>query len=416
MFKKQLGILLIIISLFFSSLAAYAQEVYSGKVNADKVLFRTKPNTDSDYIVKLKKNDIVSIIGQSKDFYKVKFNGKNGYVMKKFVSLSKNDEKKLNAPKSKYANIKSISKLGSMPAKSKLGSSGDSVEKLQRALQIKGFLSGSIDGKFGMQTKNAILSYQKKNKLKVNGEADENTLRHLWGKKLVSDSKNDPQMNGITKISQIPLPNTTKPGNSGRHVKSLQQALKLKGFYKLSIDSKYGQGTIEAVKAFQKAMRLEVDGVAGNGTIKKLFGKNALNYVKPIESIDWFKGGSTLIPKGAIFKVKDIASGKSFTAKRWSGYNHIDAEPLTAADTATLSSIYSGGWSWARRSVIVSYNGHDYAASINGMPHGEQTIKSNKFDGHFCMHLLNSKTHGTKRVDPEHQRRVNQAIHSRKTN
>ena len=37
---------------------------------------------------------------------------------------------------------------------------------------------------------------------------------------------------------------------------------------------------------------------------------------------------------------------------------------------------------------------------MNGMPHGTTTISSNNFDGHFCIHFKNSKTHESDKVDP----------------
>lgn len=119
--------------------------------------------------------------------------------------------------------------------------------------------------------------------------------------------------------------------------------------------------------------------------------------------LDWFRDNvSAKIPKGAVFTVKDVRTGKTFVCKRWSGYNHIDAEPKTARDTAIMRSIY-GTWSWRRRPILILYRGHVYAASMNGMPHGTGTISNNNFAGHFCIHFKNSKTHGTKRVDPDHQ-------------
>ena len=48
---------------------------------------------------------------------------------------------------------------------------------------------------------------------------------------------------------------------------------------------------------------------------------------------------------------------------------------------------------------------------MNGMPHGTTTI-SNNFDGHFCIHFKNSKTHGTDKVDSEHQNCVNKAANA----
>lgn len=388
---------------------------YSGTINADKVFFRSAANTSSSYYAKLKKGDKVTVISSKGDFYKVTFNKKSGYVMKKFVKLSAADLAKIDSSSSnsKYDKIKSISKLGAPPKSSKKGDSGVHVEKLQRALQIKKFLSRKVDGKYGDLTKKAVEEYQKKNKLKATGVADSNTINHIWGKKVNTTAKDDPKMKGIQSISQIAIPNTTKPGSSGKHVTALQQALKLKGYFHAPIDGKYGKQTKEAVAAFQKSKKLKSDGVAGNETIKSLFGKNAANYSPKVESLDWFKGGSSVIPKGATFKVKDVWSGKTFSAKRWSGYNHLDAEPLDASSTATLKGIYKGGWSWRRRPIVVTYGDKSYAASMNGMPHEEQTIQNNDFNGHFCIHFLNSKTHGSNVVDAQHQNCVKKALNSR---
>jgi len=51
----------------------------------------------------------------------------------------------------------------------------------------------------------------------------------------------------------------------------------------------------------------------------------------------------------------------------------------------------------------VKYNGHVYAASMNGMPHGTTTISNNNFAGHFCIHFYGSKTHESNKVDPDHK-------------
>ena len=50
-------------------------------------------------------------------------------------------------------------------------------------------------------------------------------------------------------------------------VADLQTALKQLGFYTKSIDGSYGTGTKSAVRAFQKAHGLSVDGVAGPKTL-----------------------------------------------------------------------------------------------------------------------------------------------------
>ena len=61
----------------------------------------------------------------------------------------------------------------------------------------------------------------------------------------------------------------------------------------------------------------------------------------------------------------------------------------------------------------VEINGVFVAASINGMPHGYSLIDNGQ-GGHTCIHFLNSKTHGTKRVDETHQAAVQEAYSRRK--
>ncbi len=206
-------------------------------------------------------------------------------------------------------------------------------------------------------------------------------------------------------------PATSEPGDSGAKVKKLQKALKILGYYTGKIDGKYGDGTKAAVKKFQKSKSLSQDGIAGKVTIKLLFGEKAANETTyTTEELDWFKNGSSTIPKGSVIEIMDCKTGKKFTAKRWSGANHLDAEPMTADDTKVMKAIYGGSWSWTRRAILVKYNGHVYAASMNGMPHEDNTITGNNFDGHFCIHFTGSKTHGTKKVDADHQSCVKTAL------
>ena len=215
---------------------------------------------------------------------------------------------------------------------------------------------------------------------------------------------------------------TCGPGDCGNAVKKVQQRLKKLGYDPGSADGDYGPGTKTAVKNFQKRNGLSVSGTVNKKTLTKLNSKSAKKARASdaagsssakgkgsTERLNWFNGGSKKIPKGAVFQVKDIKTGIVFTVRRWSGANHIDAEPKTKADTAKMKKIFKH-WSWRRRAVLVKYNGHVYAGSINGMPHGEQTIRNNNFNGHFCIHFYGSKTHGSKKVDAMHQNCVAEAM------
>lgn len=411
--KKIAAALCLFILLSFNSIAL--GETLTATVNADKVFFRTKADTDCDYFAKLNKGTKVALLGEASNFYKVRFDSKTGYIMKSFLTVPSATQKKLTdiiKPKStsKYADASSIKALGDPPKMSKMGDKGEHVEKLQRALQLQKCYTDVVDGSFGKLTQDALKTYQKKYNLTVTGEYDYKTSMKLFGKVAETSAANDPQMSGISKISQIKTPKTTAKGDRGLHVKSLQQALKLKGFYKAAIDSSYGDKTIDAVTSFQKRNRLTADGIAGNSTIKKLFGQDAANYTIETEKLDWFKDGIFTIPKGATFSVKDVATGKTFSAVRWSGANHLDAEPASASDTKAVKEAFGGDWSWARRSILVKYGGHVYAASMNGMPHGTTVVDNNNFSGHFCIHFYNSRTHDTNRVDQTHQNAVGAAM------
>ena len=63
---------------------------------------------------------------------------------------------------------------------------------------------------------------------------------------------------------------TLRYNQRGDEVKALQSALYQLGFYKKTLDGVYGSGTRTAVRDFQKATGLSVDGVAGPVTIGKL--------------------------------------------------------------------------------------------------------------------------------------------------
>lgn len=135
-----------------------------------------------------------------------------------------------------------------------------------------------------------------------------------------------------------------------------------------------------------------------------------------IQNLDWFAEESRpYIDKqsgawatGATATVIDVQTGISFTAVRYRGTNHADFEPCTQSDTEALKSIY-GRWAWTRRPVVVIIAGEAFAASMNAMPHGKESITDNGYPGHSCLHFLNSKTHGSRKVDKKHQAAVMEA-------
>ena len=280
------------------------------------------------------------------------------------------------------------------------GATGSAVKDLQTKLKKLGFYNASIDGDYGDTTVAAVKAFQKKYNLTADGVAGSETLKKLDNAYKNADSNTSTDDDSLRK------------GATGTAVKTLQTNLKKLGFYTAYVDGSFGSTTESAVKAFQKKYGLTADGVAGSATLKKIESAVASASSGKIttERLDWFNGGKYVIPNGAVFQIKDVSTGLIFSARRQSGGNHMDAEPLTAEDTAILKKINGGTFSWRRRAVLVKYNGHVYAASIYSEPHGTNTILDNNFDGQFCLHFYGSKTHGTDRVDADHQKCVEQAM------
>jgi hypothetical protein len=84
--------------------------------------------------------------------------------------------------------------------------------------------------------------------------------------------------------------NTAKPGDKGENVKQLQRLLKVLGRYGGGIDGRYGPATKEAVKAFQRSVGLDADGVAGAKTVEVL---SKVQIFKDVPTDAWYAGEIT---------------------------------------------------------------------------------------------------------------------------
>lgn len=73
-------------------------------------------------------------------------------------------------------------------ALSKIGSRSQEVREIQTRLKNWGYYNGSIDGIYGTQTKNAVISFQKKNGLSPDGIAGKKTLAALGIKETSANS------------------------------------------------------------------------------------------------------------------------------------------------------------------------------------------------------------------------------------
>src|SRR3954470_22592328 len=127
------------------------------------------------------------------------------------------------------------------------------VAALQVALKAVHRYHGGIDGLAGPGTKNAVRSFQRRHHLTPDGVAGPRTRRAL-GKR------------GRPALGSRVM----GPGDRGWDVAALQFMLRRRGFSSGSVDGGYGPNTTSAVRRFQSAAGIGVDGHAGRGTLSAL--------------------------------------------------------------------------------------------------------------------------------------------------
>ncbi|MCL2544760.1 MAG: peptidoglycan-binding protein [Clostridia bacterium] len=142
------------------------------------------------------------------------------------------------------------------------GSRGTAVRNMQVRLANLGYYLGAIDGIFGNQTEAAVRQFQNRNNLAVTGIADSSTQTAIYSSSAL------PNGNASTGYVYLQF------GSRGQAVVRLQTALKNAGYNPGPIDGIYGSQTVAAVKAFQRARGLVVDGIAGRKTQNALYGTN----------------------------------------------------------------------------------------------------------------------------------------------
>lgn len=134
------------------------------------------------------------------------------------------------------------------------GSQGNFVYLLQFILNQYGY-NLSVDGIFGTRTLNAVRGFQRNNSLSVDGLVGNNTWKTL--------------------LTLPPYP-LLKQNSRGAYVTFLQQLLESNLYPVGGIDGIFGTRTLNAVRAFQQANGLTVDGIVGNNTWNALTNLNTL--------------------------------------------------------------------------------------------------------------------------------------------
>ncbi len=261
----------------------------------------------------------------------------------------------------------------SWPGVLKRGSVGSEVELVQEMLWTLGYLIGEPDGVYGANTELSVRNFQIANGLLVDGKVGPETFSRL-SKEFTARMSYD---------------YTVRRGDSlwsiARRFGTTVSAL-------AGINGIDPEGTLRVGTRLKIPLTLPVSrGAARTGAL-----------------VPWTTARN-IFTVGSVATVIDVETGLSFKAMRRGGYYHADAEPLTKYDTEIIKRMYGGSFSWDRRAIVVQIGGYSIAASMNGMPHAEQSILDNGFPGHFCIHFLGSRIHKTGAIDDRHQAMVKRA-------
>lgn len=215
-------------------------------------------------------------------------------------------------------------------------------------------------------------------------------------------------------------------GDSDDFIMFVQQALKDLRFYDGELTSHYGSRTESAVKQFQKTYGLPVTGQCDAVTAARLFrayeGKSEVQYGTEFFSPEWSESQGWLrqigVVEGAELRLIDLYTDTPFRIRIADTDCHIDAEPLTAADTRALSRVYGETMSdeigeELRPMLLVVPQGSQsiqIVCSIYAKPHGASTLFDNDYDGAFCLYLDGSTLKGSTTPDSAHQKVIEKAV------
>lgn len=218
------------------------------------VNLRKYASTSSTRLLTVPRGAEISVASVGSAFVKATYKGTTGYLAIEFVYLPD----QYLPGKTLKATEDTVKKYAYLP--SNVYSKATVV--FQEALKELGFYTGNSDGYFGANTVSALKAFQKQNDLKQDGIASPEIQEFvLEGRPLNSKGKR-------TAVKILPLIDNIDlvAGDRGEQVTNLQHQLITLGFYTGQPTGTFDSATEKAVKAFQQAHNLYVDGKVGAKT------------------------------------------------------------------------------------------------------------------------------------------------------
>ncbi|HMM31802.1 MAG TPA: peptidoglycan-binding protein [Clostridia bacterium] len=216
----------------------------------------------------------------------------------------------------------------------------------------------------------------------------------------------------------------------GETVVRIQMRLRDLGYFNFKPTGNFQTMTVDATIKFQQrqldanGQSIIADGTVGPQSMGLLFSAAAARAeivanipVGPSlqgtptvvgELTDWGQV-KTMLVKGQSYTVTDFNTGSQFRLTYTGGENHAEMECSSATDTTVLKEVFGNDFSFFKRPAVISINGKNIAASLQGSPHGEDTVSSNDMDGHLCMFFNGSTSHVSNLPDAEHVAQIYKA-------
>ncbi len=195
--------------------------------------------------------------------------------------------------------------------------SNANVAALQVALKALHHYSGAVDGVRGPGTKAATRSFQRSRHLPADGIAGPRTRRALG-------RRGTPTLG--SRVMTV--------GDRGWDVAAVQFMLRRRGYSPGTVDGGYGPGTAAAVRRFQAAAGIGVDGSVGHGTLRALRGHA--------------RGVSSSTPTGPVRLLRPVAGaiGDGFGYPGGRRHDGVDfPEPAgTPVGAAGRGTVAFAGW------------------------------------------------------------------------
>ena len=157
-------------------------------------------------------------------------------------------------------------------------SEGDDVRSYQKRLVELGYLDAkNVTGKFNQPTVLATKAFQTMNGLKVDGAAGPQSLRLIYSNDALDANGVRVGDKGASHTQDTVVSEVLTAGMSGEQVRALQSRLAQLGYLSASfVSGTYDDATMQAVRQFQTANGLSVDGAAGSATQSRLYASSAV--------------------------------------------------------------------------------------------------------------------------------------------